>query len=169
MDLEKKIKQLKEKLMIKKAYLSVEIKFPRGNSIPEEIKEKIITELKTACTQLAEDQEMSINKTSLESPDFDADEVSILKQLAASVKAKTAKTELPEEITESKKPEPQLGGAKARILMLDSIDKTLRNKIEPQSIVRIKGSNDGKHFVETLDGHARRFWINTDDLDFNID
>ena len=173
MSLEEKIQELEKKLALKQAYLSVNFTFPRGNRIPDEIKEQVTSELKNACAQLAEHEEydipvsVNLDGTPSQASNFTPEEVEVLKGVAASVFEKTTDTgQSPKPQSKSRK--DSISAKKARIIMLDSVDKTVRSKIEPQSEVKVIASGQGKHFVQTMDGAARRFWINTDDLDFNV-
>lgn len=87
--LESKLKKLELEIAIKNAYLTVQMTFPKGSKLPEEVKDQVIKELKNACASLAESVSngSSFDVTSSKLTD---EELLILKQIVSKVKIGTS-------------------------------------------------------------------------------
>lgn len=179
MDLKDKIKELEHKLAIKQAYLSLSFTFPRGNKIPQDIKDLIVHNLKEYATKLANDEESNINVNTVEE-EFSVEERKILKDIVARVleKQKTPdqeKIEVTKEgtltvtkiKTEVKKltPEEKFDAApkKASIITVDNIDASVKSKVDRTQEVRIIGSDSKMYCVQ--DRKGIQFWIPKDDVE----
>lgn len=172
MDLENKIKDLQEQLEFQKALKDVKVTFGRGNRYSKKIRDKIEGLVKTACENAA----AGLPEGSSES--LSEDDIAILKKIIASVKAKAEKG--PETPKKASEKEAQNGLSNvvskaiqnianqnmAQVMLLDNVDRTLRGKVEPLSVVKVLGKRDqDTAFVETQKGI--RFNIPVEDLDFN--
>lgn len=167
MNTEDKIKELEKQLELKKAFLDVRVSFGKGRKYSKEVQDKVNQYVKEACTKAAEGSETT-------SKGFSEEEISILKKMVTSIKEKanqpTTVSVSAEASTMSNTVSDTLkkinSQNQALILTLDNIDRTIRNRIQPQSVVRVIGKRDENlAFVENSQGV--RFNIPFDDLDFN--
>lgn len=168
--LEEKIKLLERELALKNAYLSVQFSFPKMSKLPEDVRNQVVEELKKACAQLAEDKEAAPTPTSAPT-ELTAEDLKILKELANTIKAKTARPAAPSPTVttapapvEAPKPVPAGSVLKAVLLTLENVPKTIRNKVDPQSQVYVNKQENGRALVTTAKGNT--FHIPVEDLDF---
>jgi len=175
--LQDQIKRLERELAVKNAYLSVQFSFPKMSKLPQEVKEQVMEELKKACTQLAEDKESNVLKTP-QASELTKDDVKILKDLITTLKNKTTggtvvgKTTFtnpnPQTLPKEDPSIPKVDNAnsvlKAIILTLENVPKELRSKVDSNSTVYVKKSENGRSLVMTQKGAT--FHIPTDDLEF---
>lgn len=167
MGLQEQIQELEKRLALKKAYLSVKISFGKGNKIPQEIRDIVTNKIQEVCTKFANDEEFECeNNPEVE---FSNEERAVLKELSSRVLQKQQKSEPIKAKPVVEKAAPAVSEVfdsspkKGILVVLDNIDPTVRNKIAPQSEVRVVGSNNEMYFVESRTGI--RFWIPKDDLE----
>lgn len=182
MELEDQIKELEKKLELKRAYLDVNISFPKGNKLSQEIKDEVIKLIKETCNRAAEGK----SQVASEALPFSEDEVTILKQVVAQVKTAAGKSptstsskavfgpEVPDATANSNKFGEMVRSSiktratqnTAQLLLLDNLDRSLKDKVESGAIVKVLAKRDeNTMFVEANNGI--RFNIPTEDLDFN--
>lgn len=181
MKLDDKIKELEHKLATKKAYLAAQVVFPKGGKeFPSNVIKAVKERIKEACVMLAEEQEVQTN-TNTEAT-FTSQEIAALKSIAQvyfgksnnSDKAETpVKREMKnthetptttEDLNNGKViSQKATGKSRALLLTLDSVDRAMRRKVDPQSEVIIIETKDNKAFVQ--DQKANRFWVLKDDLE----
>jgi len=172
MSIEKKIEELQKQLAIKTAYLSVEIKFKKGVTIPQDVKDLVTDELLKACAQLAEGVE-SFTPTN-NSSNLASDEIHLLKQVAELFKSKLKNKTLIQQTEPVNNISGTVSGAirklgkkRAEIITLDSVQPAnLRKKVPSQSIVEIVGYEENRAIA---DFKGTRFFIDKEDLNFNLE
>lgn len=172
MSTESKIKELEKQLELKKAFLDVKVSFGKGKKYSKEVQDQVRLFVQDACTRAAE------GETITQSEAFTEDEINILKNMVNTLQQRSKNpskplnpsTEISNSMsnTVSQTIKKITNQNKALILTLDNVDRTVRNKIAPQSVVRVVGKRDDTlMFVETSQGV--RFNIPVSDLEFNIE
>lgn len=169
---EVQIKELERKLDLKRAYMGVQFSFAKGSKIPSDIQEEIISKLQELCKKLAEETEISqvSNNSSLTE-----EELSILKSLVSTVKAKTtALAGRPSPLPPSSEghanyqkdsnPTVKFFNKKATILTLDNVTAKVREAMEPQSVVEVSRVKGDTATIVTKDGRITQIPVN--DLEF---
>lgn len=173
-ELEKKIQELNRKLALKQAFLSATISFPRGNKIPQDVKDEVLNSLRAAAADFSEgvyNPAVPADPGAVVSvSQFTEEEAGILKNIAATVKSKAAAPAQPS------KPQPQapqaapvtksepMGLKKARLLMIDSLPSQYRNKVAPESEVYVSSLKDGKARITLPSGQS--VLVEAEDLEF---
>jgi hypothetical protein len=175
MSIEKKIEELQRQLAIKTAYLNVEVKFKKGITIPKEAKDLVVNQLKKACAQLAEDRD-AIPLDTKGNTQVSTEDLLFLKQMREAVGKKlSSKTEPTNEVVKDTGFSNNISEAikkvsnrenVAQLLTIDSIEARLRRKIPPQACVEVIEKQGEKTIV---DYKGIRFFINTEDLNFNVE
>lgn len=166
--LEDRIKELQRQLALKEAYLSVSFSFPKGNKIPNEIKEQVTLSLKEKATQLASEEEEITKPNTSEFSDI---EVEVLKQLADQV-LKRPKREVQKVDPPSVTPEtPYKASSKApqkfaTVVSLKGIPKEFKPKVGVESRVRIKKLDLKERKAIVVDDKGFAFPILVDNLIF---
>lgn len=172
-DIELKIKELEKQLELKRAYLDASVSFSKGSKFSQEVKDEVIRVVKETCAKAAEGKPTAEPVSQIASP-FTEQEVAILKEMTAKLLARANKAvPAPNAPAESRMSSLVSQGLRniqaqnmAQILMLDGIDRTLRDKVESGAIVRVIGKKDAATvLVEDVTG--LRFHMPLDDLDFN--
>ena len=181
MELQDKIKELEHKLAIKQAYLSLNFTFPRGNKIPQDIKDLVTNNLKNAAAKYANDEEVEYANTG-----FSSEEITILKGIVNRVVEKQSaaitetypaaltphadttlvvNTRPIQSVTKKLTPEEKFDSSpkKVNIMTLDNVDPTVRSKISRDDQVRVVGSNKDMFCVEDRKGN--KFWIPREDVE----
>jgi hypothetical protein len=163
--LEERIKKLEDQLTLKNAYLAVQITFPKGNKIPEEIKNQIVTQIKEVCAKLAEGTETQVSPTT--GLPFTEEEVKMLKNVVASIKAKTNMVvNQPAPIPVKKDMDSGVDGVqKATLITLESVPSQHRSKVSPMEVVFVTSIKDGKARISTKSGLS--IPVSVEDLEFN--
>lgn len=168
MKLDDKIKELEKKLAIKQAYLNASISFPKGKNIPADVKKIVTDKIRAACAALAEEQEIEGSSSNL----FTPEEVQALKSIAKVYTDKATVNHAPQKHEPTSEEDLSNGKAvsqkatkmdRAKLLLLDGVDPTMRKKIEPQAEVVIIETKEDKAFVQ--DRRANRFWVPVEDLE----
>ena len=173
--LEDRIKDLERQLALKQAYLTVNFSFPKSNKLPDDVKEQVIAELKKACTQLADDKEETVAELNPNSVNhLTSEEVTLLKEFASVVKARTTSTPAPIAPSAVQPPAPEKkkmdsgteGIKKAVLLTLEGVPASARNRVESGETVYVKSSDGETASIATKNGLI--FKVPVDDLDFNV-
>lgn len=170
MKTEDKAKAIEKALELKRAFLDVKVSFGKGNKYSEDVKKQVSEAIREFCVNSSEG---SVTETASV---FSEEEISVLRQLVQTVKAKTTKPEstpapapegnsLGKLVRENMRPSTHT----AQVLFLDNVDPTLRQKIPSGAIVRVIGRKDEANaFVETMDQRTR-FIVPFDDLNFEYE
>lgn len=137
-DLETQIKELERKLALKKAYLSVDIKLPKGTS--EELRLEIEQAVKTFCSNQANEVPQSSGGSFVGSP-FNDQEIAILKELAQAVTQKSGGQSAKTASSIPKKPEANKP-LMAVLMTTDNIAAERRKLIASNERVQVVSYND---------------------------
>lgn len=138
-DLETQIKELERKLALKKAYLSVEIKLPKG--VSEDIRLEIEQAVKEFCMKRSEGAPDANGGSFVGSP-FSDIEIAALKELAAAVtgqKGASSQAQAPSDLP--KKPDPKKP-LMAILMTTDNIPQERRKLIASNEKVQVVSYND---------------------------
>jgi hypothetical protein len=158
-DLEAQIKELERKLALKKAYLSVEIKLPKG--LPDELRTEIEMAVKTFCTSQANDVPQSSSNI-LQNGLFTTQEVAVLKSVVQAAIDKTGGKPIQSVAKPAEKPKPLT----AILMTTDSIPNDRRKLISSNEKVTIVSYNDKEAcFMYGRD----RFVVPIEDLQFETE
>lgn len=138
-DLETQIKELERKLALKKAYLSIDIKLPKGTA--EDIRLEIEQAVKTFCSNQANDVPQSNGGSFVGSP-FNDMEIAALKELAAAVTGqKSSAPQSAQAASLPKKPEANKP-LMAVLMTTDNIAPERRKLIASNEKVQVVSYND---------------------------
>lgn len=171
-DIEQQIADLERKLLLKKAYLAVQVTFGKGyKAFPDDVRAEVEKTLLDAAKSNAEDSEevtpASLNLT------LSNEEIMALKHIARSVLEKSTAPKKVEEVvvlTETPQghqiappksiPKTPTSGV---LLLLDSLSSSQRHKVDSGSTVQILETRDDKYYVQ--DSKHNRFWIPQEDIE----
>jgi hypothetical protein len=138
-DLETQIKELERKLALKKAYLSIDIKLPKG--VADDIRQEIEHAVKQFCSDRANDVPQSSGGAFVGSPFTDI-EIAALKELAAAVTGqKSSATQPAQAASLPKKPEANKP-LMAVLQTTDNIAPERRKLIASNTEVQVVSYND---------------------------
>jgi hypothetical protein len=176
MSIDDQIKGLERELERKKALLSVEVSFGRGNKFSEDIKSEISEKIKEFCMQLATQSETP------ESSSFTETEVEILKGVAQRVLSSAeGKSKTPSQPTNQgfkslkdvkKAAEDQAAQAqkqapkRAKVLLTDNIEPSIRKKVTADTEVQVTGHDKHTGMLKVTSNNGIRFLIPEEDLEY---
>lgn len=141
-DLEQQIKELERKLALKKAYLSVDIKLPKGT--PDELRLEIEQAVKSFCSNQANDvpQNSQANGSSFVGSPFNDMEIAALKELAAAVTGQKSATPQSAQAAAIPKKPDAAKPLMAILMTTDSIPAERRKLIASNERVQVVSYND---------------------------
>lgn len=138
-DLETQIKELERKLALKKAYLSVELKLPKG--VAEDIRLEIEQAVKEFCMKRSEGGPESSGGSFVGSPFTDV-EIAALKEIASAVTAQKGGQSAAQPASDlPKKPDPKKP-LMAVLMTTDNIPAERRKLIASNEKVQVISYND---------------------------